>query len=178
MAFLTVAEQDVGIRREFPNFRLLFDAGFLAGWRGPLAPIRKRYEIEVTYCPFAHYFDGFTLGNPWVSVRVVDPPIGLNPRGTGEPPHHIYRDQDGIGFRLCLYDPREQDWSPVWPIADTIVPWASEWLFYYEGWLLTGEWAGGGTHPSSRDPEWPMSSGPAPISRLHFRAPRATELAD
>jgi hypothetical protein len=29
-------------------------------------------------------------------------------------------------------------------IADTLVPWASEWLFDYELWLATGEWYGGG----------------------------------
>ena len=32
-------------------------------------------------------------------------------------------------------------------LATTIVPWCSEWLFYYELWLATGEWLGGGVHP-------------------------------
>ena len=34
-------------------------------------------------------------------------------------------------------------------IADTIVPWACEWLLHYEIWLATGEWHGGGEHPSA-----------------------------
>lgn len=32
-------------------------------------------------------------------------------------------------------------------LADTIVVWASEWLFFYESWLLTGDWLGGGHEP-------------------------------
>ena len=32
-------------------------------------------------------------------------------------------------------------------LADTIVPWAAEWLMHYELWLVTGEWTGGGDHP-------------------------------
>ena len=32
-------------------------------------------------------------------------------------------------------------------IAETIIPWASEWLLHYEIWLATGEWQGGGIHP-------------------------------
>lgn len=35
-------------------------------------------------------------------------------------------------------------------ISETIVPWASEWLFYFELWLVTKEWMGGGEHPSAR----------------------------
>ena len=31
-------------------------------------------------------------------------------------------------------------------LAETILPWASEWLAHYEGWLYTGEWKGGGVH--------------------------------
>ena len=35
-------------------------------------------------------------------------------------------------------------------IADTIVPWTAEWLVYYEIWLMTGEWYGGGDWPPRR----------------------------
>ena len=33
---------------------------------------------------------------------------------------------------------------------ETIVPWASLWLYYYEVWHATGEWLGGGEHPIAR----------------------------
>lgn len=29
-------------------------------------------------------------------------------------------------------------------ISDTIIPWVADWLLYYELWLATGEWLGGG----------------------------------
>ena len=32
-------------------------------------------------------------------------------------------------------------------IIDTIIPWTQEWLYFYEIWLLTGEWRGGGHTP-------------------------------
>jgi len=35
---------------------------------------------------------------------------------------------------------------------ETIVPWACLWLYYYEVWHTTGEWLGGGLHPSARRP--------------------------
>jgi hypothetical protein len=30
------------------------------------------------------------------------------------------------------------------PVDNTILPWISEWLFFYELWLFTGDWLGGG----------------------------------
>jgi hypothetical protein len=40
-------------------------------------------------------------------------------------------------------------------LADSIVPWASEWLFFYEFWLVTGEWDGGGRWQPTSAPESP-----------------------
>jgi hypothetical protein len=47
---------------------------------------------------------------------------------------------------LCLFL-GNREWHESIPIADTLVPWASEWLLFYELWLATGEWLGGGEHP-------------------------------
>ena len=44
-----------------------------------------------------------------------------------------------------LYNPAGG--APNCLIAETIIPWAAEWLFFFEGWLIDGHWAGGGTHP-------------------------------
>lgn len=38
-------------------------------------------------------------------------------------------------------------------IANTIIPWTIEWLYYYELWLATGEWLGGGDHPEIGKPK-------------------------
>ena len=32
-------------------------------------------------------------------------------------------------------------------ISGTIVPWTILWLFYFEEWLMSDEWKGGGVHP-------------------------------
>jgi hypothetical protein len=37
-------------------------------------------------------------------------------------------------------------------IATTIIPWLALWLYYYEVWLATGHWEGGGIpHKPSLD---------------------------
>jgi hypothetical protein len=36
-------------------------------------------------------------------------------------------------------------------LANTILPWACLWLFYFEDWLITSQWKGGGEHPASKD---------------------------
>jgi hypothetical protein len=36
-------------------------------------------------------------------------------------------------------------------IDNTIVPWAILWLFYFEEWLWSDEWKGGGEHPVVSD---------------------------
>jgi hypothetical protein len=44
---------------------------------------------------------------------------------------------------LCLY--LGEEWSRVHWLTD-LVGWACEWLFFYEVWLATGTWLGGGLH--------------------------------
>jgi hypothetical protein len=65
-------------------------------------------------------------------VWVVSPALAPNSP-------HVYRSDDD---RLCLYWPKEWSWMPATLLADTIVPWAALWLYYYEAWLVTGEWLG------------------------------------
>jgi hypothetical protein len=60
----------------------------------------------------------------------------------GKKPPHVYREGS-----LCLYLPGAREWDDTMLLADTIVPWTSEWLLHYEIWLATGEWHGGGVHP-------------------------------
>lgn len=46
--------------------------------------------------------------------------------------------------KLCLFFGK-REWNRSMLISDTIIPWISDWLYYYELWLITGEWLGGGT---------------------------------
>ena len=52
---------------------------------------------------------------------------------------------------LCLFRYLYNEWNASLRIADTIIPWTSLWLYYYEIWLATGIWYGGGEHPKSKD---------------------------
>jgi hypothetical protein len=33
----------------------------------------------------------------------------------------------------------------------TFVPWTATWLYYFEKWLVSDDWKGGGEHPSDED---------------------------
>jgi hypothetical protein len=36
-------------------------------------------------------------------------------------------------------------------LDQTVVPWATLWLFYFEEWLRSDDWKGGGMHPEVDD---------------------------
>lgn len=64
--------------------------------------------------------------------------------------HHGILTWEGIDrknktVKICLHLGHEFNASQL--IAECIVPWAVEWLYFYELWLATGEWCGGGKHP-------------------------------
>jgi hypothetical protein len=149
---LSVEEQDQRLRAECPEFKLVASAGWIGVWHGTVRPICQTYRIQIVY--FARrFFDGWMLANPYECVTVLDPPIGPDPRGTGEPPQHVYR----LGYppafpRLCIFDPAQREWRPNEYIVDKIIPWTIKWLLFHEDWVATGEWKGGGRHPEVPEP--------------------------
>jgi hypothetical protein len=149
---LSVDEQDQKLRADCPQFKLATHAKWIGVWEGTLRPICQAYRIRIIYFSLRQ-FDGWYLDHPYVSVFVIDPPIGRDPRGTGEPGQHVYRYRHHPDFpALCLYDPVEDAWRPSEPIVERIIPWTIKWLFFHEEWLLSGEWKGGGGHPESAAP--------------------------
>ena len=70
-------------------------------------------------------------------VHVEDPPLQTREDQAGIP--HTYP-----GPRPCLFWPAGREWQPSDRISRTILPWLLEWLAFYEIWLQTGEWLGGG----------------------------------
>jgi hypothetical protein len=73
-------------------------------------------------------------------IEIIKPKLIRNFKNEEIP--HVYP-----GNRLCLYFPPANEWDPSKLITKYIIPWISEWLYYYEIWLSTGEWLGGGIHP-------------------------------
>jgi hypothetical protein len=149
---LSIEEQDQRLRTECPQFSLVAHAGWMGVWEGMLRPICQTYRIRIVYFS-RRAFDGWFLQNQYVSVFVIDPPIGPDPRGTGEPPQHVFRLGYAPAFpRLCIHDPIEDEWWPDEYIVDRIIPWTIKWLFFHEEWVATGEWKGGGRHPEAPEP--------------------------
>lgn len=86
------------------------------------------------------------IWDPAVKVFVVDPNISKYARCRDNMIPHTYSDGS-----ICLYLPGNNEWDYYDSWAETLVPWACLWLYYFEIWFVTGEWLGGGVHPS--DPE-------------------------
>jgi hypothetical protein len=57
---------------------------------------------------------------------------------------------DGPDLHL-LYRPKTYEWQSWMRLDQTVVPWATLWLFYFEEWLVSDEWKGGGMHPECDD---------------------------
>lgn len=99
-------------------------------WTGTLQPtaLSATYTVRVQY----------RLGSA-PRVMILSPQ--LRPRDDGGVIPHVYGHD-----RPCLYYPKFREWHPGAFVGETIVPWASLWLHYYELWHATGEWLGGGIH--------------------------------
>jgi hypothetical protein len=136
------------MKRAFPQMRLLFRSSWGVCWQGPLRGADFDYEVRILY------LNGNDIGRCEVAahcwfpeVVIVDPPLRKR-HGDNYVPH-VY-DTDGEPI-LCLFDARAEEWDQGMSVADTIIPWAAKWLFFYELWLATGQWEGGGRHPDARD---------------------------
>lgn len=116
-----------------------FRSGRGLTYRMELSPssASRLYECEL------HVPPGLVL--PEMFVR--DPDLNILAGGKKLP--HVYP-YKGKGIHLCLWQPRYREWTWSMKLSETYVPWTIQWLFYFEDWLSTGEWAGGGEHPVVR----------------------------
>jgi hypothetical protein len=147
MVALPVEVQGRRLLRAFPTFQPVTMAGWFGIWEGTLQPVMQTYRVRIRYIRYSPFTLG-VLSNSHVEVFVLDPKVGQDPRGTGEPIPHVFRLGHDPEFpALCLFDPARREWSPEDHVADTIVPWAIEWLMWFELWLWDGVWRGGGRHP-------------------------------
>lgn len=127
-AVLTPAQQALGLRRSITGCRCRIRRGLLTCIVNlPPTPASRRYTVKFTQQP------------PFVpDAEILAPALRLHPGAEGLP--HVYP-----GDKLCLHQPGE--WKSNMSIADTTLPWTSEWLYHYEIWIITGEWTGGGDWP-------------------------------
>jgi hypothetical protein len=92
-------------------------------------PLSRTYSLRIVYQ------EG---GSP--KVFVVNPDLTELADGRDIP--HVYEQKP---TRLCLFLPGT--WSSTDQLSETIVPWATVWLHYFEEWLVSNDWKGGGEHP-------------------------------
>lgn len=92
-------------------------------------PISNTYTLKISY----------DAGDYPKSYIVSPKPLRLADGASRLP--HTY---DTTKQRLCLFKPDFGEWSSSMVIADTIVHWAVLWMFFYESWVCTGKWLGGG----------------------------------
>jgi hypothetical protein len=121
----TLVQQEASLRRRYPGGQVVRAAGSLT-WLGKLKPTESSspYEVLIDHRP----------PRPPL-VYVVRPRLEVR---AGERLPHVYPLNT-----LCLY--LGEEWSRAHWLTD-LVGWASEWLFFYEVWLATGTWMGGGLH--------------------------------
>lgn len=116
------------LKAKFPDSSISWRSNVLT-WTGSIQPtaLSRTYTVRIVWRPQGR-----------ADVTIVDPAIPT----TCEPPHVF------AGNHPCVHLPGE--WTSSTPIADTIIPWTSEWLLFYELWQITGEWLGGGHEPIAR----------------------------
>jgi hypothetical protein len=126
----TPAQQAYFLKLTFPGFRVATARNKLqcVGLLQPTATSDK-YTVEIEYKLALR-----------PRVRVLRPELRLAEGRTRLP--HVFP-----GNELCLY--MSPEWRPDLRIDQFIVPWISLWLFFYEVWLISGEWLGGGHEPSA-----------------------------
>lgn len=130
---LTAAQQFINLRGN-PVSR--GDGVLRAGrlmWRyeATPSPVSRDYDLRIE---FAHG------GTPEVYVDAPD----LHALTDGRRIPHLYRQRPP---KLCLYLPKTYEWQAWMRLDQTIVPWSALWLFYFEEWLISDDWKGGGFHP-------------------------------
>lgn len=104
-------------------------------WMGPLRGFQMEYQVAILWnwqtpnkCPFAFVLD--PVIRPRQGERFIDVP------------HLMYDEEVPERSALCLFDPDTREWDGTMWIADSTVPWTSEWLHYYELWHVDGLWRG------------------------------------
>lgn len=117
-----------------------------------IVPIRKecgepRYKLKIKIDSYGY-----------CDVYIIEPKIK---KFNGENPPHVYpstskwneANQEYDELKLCLYLPGNNEYSRYDKLIESVISWSIKWTEFYELWLLTGEWFGGGEHPSTKEDE-------------------------
>lgn len=142
MKILSADKHVKHVAAKFPSLKLVHNFGWLIIWEGTLRSFAAEYRVRI----FWHRFwteDWLTRINE-PQIYMIDPPMQDRPDKIVP---HAY--PGNRTRRMCVYDPdSETDWDWSQSIADTIIPYAIQWLGTYELWHVTGNWNAPGRHPT------------------------------
>lgn len=130
---ISLAKQAAMIEKTYDNFscEITSNGELISIGNISPTPLSRIYTAKISY----------TIGHLPI-IEIINPKLS---DGQIKLPH-VYKKAN-----LCLFYPRNKEWTKYDYIADKIIPWISLWLCYYETWNITGEWKGGGIHPQPRE---------------------------
>jgi hypothetical protein len=137
----------------WPQFRLVAKSYWFAVWEGPLRTVLAEYVVRVQLVRPTTLESGIWIWPPQQQVWVVSPALEFHAGETRLPHTYTCSWRPANRATLCLHVPRDKDWTREDFVADKIIPWAAEWLHFYEGWLATGVFCGPGLHPGDEEVE-------------------------
>lgn len=129
---INLARQLINLRSRYPGGQGEVRSGALTwlDWLRP-SPLGRDYLARVHYAP-----------DKPPSSYILNPSLTELAAGKNLP--HVYSQAEG---KLCLYLPGCGQWHTGMFIGATTIPWTIMWLYFFEEWLFSGEWKGGGEHP-------------------------------
>lgn len=137
-------ERELTVAQQF----LLLSSNPLCSGSGELKRERLTWCFSIRPSPLSRCYDvriEYRSGRP--PDIFIDSPDLHRLAGGRELPH-VYSD---FPPKLCLYLPGAFEWSRRHRLDLTILPWTALWLFYFEEWLWSEEWKGGGMHVRDLD---------------------------
>lgn len=142
----TIDQQIEAMAAQWPLFAVIEREGQRATWEGLLAPDKREHLVRVRY-RVPHLLENFRVHDMQPRVQVAAPLLERHPDYEQGPIPHVYvNDASPELPYLCLFDSAGREWSGNDLIAHTTIFWTWEWLYFYEGWLVTKKWKGGGRH--------------------------------
>lgn len=148
---ISIEAQIAAMTERWPDFEVVERSDRFAAWQGRIQPVQQYYTVRIAYrVPLA--IEAFTLLSIQPRAQVLDPVLERHPDYEDGPIPHVYvnRDEPRLPY-LCLFDPYAREWTPGDLLAETTLPWTARYLFFYEGWLATRKWRGGGRHPTREE---------------------------
>lgn len=109
------------------------------------------YEFSIGPPGGRMYRCRLVLQRGWARPEVIVLTPDLSVLAGGRKLPHTYA-HAGAGTRLCLWLPGSGEWTPMRKLGDTVIAWTAEWLTYFEDWLFSNEWLGGGVHAGTFTP--------------------------